>query len=479
MRRDSLNRNVTVHVQTVLFQETQRWQIAVAAAVRRMARAVINISAGEIVQPINTFNIRVLGCLSKVVGAVWLLFSPVQAMSATMSVSLTAGMANSASTLTLSHPQYNEAACILLADQIARFKSQSHLTLYKESVRDYERHCQRAQPQPDGPNRVEMRGSAQVSAPTNVVVSQSLADTSLPSVSSASAMTSAQAENVTADAVLSDSAAANRGMASSVSSAADAALQHRVFDSFMPQPGAANGVVAQILRLLDYLWLYVLAIPLWLWVILVTCVVAMPWRGSLTKAEKLGRDAERDLARLLRQSLADECRHYRNLVLHSELGDLTEIDHLVLSPQGVFVIEVKNLQGSITGHEFQPTWTQHVFGNKRIFQNPLRQNYKHTQAVAALLQLDEQQAATMIHSVIAFGRRGTLKIHAIATVMYVDEVALYIQHTQQQCSPDQVFSHEQLQQFSAAFERALEQAPILRQAHKLQEQSKALVRGLH
>lgn len=383
--------------------------------------------------------------------------------------------ANSASTLQLSHPQFNEAACILLADQIARFKSQSHLTLYKKSVRDYERHCQRAQPtgaQSASSPSVDMRGdtSAWGTSQAKEELSESGTDVSLASVSSANT-----AAMITS-AARPESSVANSQLGTATTSGADAAFWHTVFD---PQQGAAQGVLAPLMPLLQQLWLFALAIPLWLWVIVLTCVVAMPWRGSLTKQERLGREAEQQLARLLRQSLPDDCQHYRNLVLHSDRGDLTEIDHLVLSPQGVFVIEVKNFQGFIMGHEFQPTWTQSMFGNKTTFQNPLRQNYKHTQAVAALLQLDEQQASTMIHSVIAFGRRGTLKTNTPSMVMYLDEVPMHIQQIQHHCEPHLWFSQAQLQQFNTLLGLALEQAPVLRQAHKLQEQSKAMVRSLH
>src|SRR5437763_4468828 len=66
----------------------------------------------------------------------------------------------------------------------------------------------------------------------------------------------------------------------------------------------------------------------------------------------------------------------------------TQIDHVVVSSFGVFVIETKNVSGWIFGRENDAKWTQVLPGKKRQFQNPLRQNYRHTRALADFLRLD-------------------------------------------------------------------------------------------
>jgi hypothetical protein len=76
----------------------------------------------------------------------------------------------------------------------------------------------------------------------------------------------------------------------------------------------------------------------------------------------------------------------------------TQIDHLVVSPFGIFVIETKNMKGWIFGRQHQAQWTQTIYGDRRKFQNPLRQNYKHVKAVQELLGLASHQ----VHNVVAF-----------------------------------------------------------------------------
>ena len=64
---------------------------------------------------------------------------------------------------------------------------------------------------------------------------------------------------------------------------------------------------------------------------------------------------------------------FRYTVLHDVTlpagAATTQIDHLVLSSHGIFVIETKNFSGWIFGSELQGKWAQ-TFRNKKIsFQN--------------------------------------------------------------------------------------------------------------
>lgn len=64
----------------------------------------------------------------------------------------------------------------------------------------------------------------------------------------------------------------------------------------------------------------------------------------------------------------------------------TQIDHVIVSRYGIFVVETKNMMGWIFGDENQAEWTQSLPGGRKFrFQNPLRQNYRHTRALAEFL----------------------------------------------------------------------------------------------
>jgi restriction system protein len=71
---------------------------------------------------------------------------------------------------------------------------------------------------------------------------------------------------------------------------------------------------------------------------------------------------------------------FKNVTLPTEEGT-TQIDHVIVSRFGVFVIETKNLKGWIFGSPQQEFWTQKIYRHTSKFQNPLRQNYKHTKTL--------------------------------------------------------------------------------------------------
>jgi predicted RNA-binding Zn-ribbon protein involved in translation (DUF1610 family) len=94
----------------------------------------------------------------------------------------------------------------------------------------------------------------------------------------------------------------------------------------------------------------------------------------------------------------------KNVTLPTEDGT-TQIDHIIASVYGVFVIETKNMKGWIFGSQNQPTWTQKIYKHSNKFQNPLRQNYKHVKTLEESLGLKDEQ----IHSLIVFVGDSTFK----------------------------------------------------------------------
>lgn len=74
----------------------------------------------------------------------------------------------------------------------------------------------------------------------------------------------------------------------------------------------------------------------------------------------------------------------------------TQIDHVIVSRYGVFVVETKNMGGWIFGDEKNPQWTQVLFDKKFPFQNPLHQNYRHTKALADFLGVDHNKFFSIV-----------------------------------------------------------------------------------
>lgn len=90
----------------------------------------------------------------------------------------------------------------------------------------------------------------------------------------------------------------------------------------------------------------------------------------------------------------------------------TQIDHVIVSRYGIFVVETKNMKGWIFGGERQAKWTQKIFKKSFQFQNPLRQNHKHVKALEAALDVPPE----VIHSVIVFTGEAKFKTTMPANV---------------------------------------------------------------
>jgi restriction system protein len=84
---------------------------------------------------------------------------------------------------------------------------------------------------------------------------------------------------------------------------------------------------------------------------------------------------------------------------------MTELDHVVVSAHGIFVIETKNYSGWIFGSEQDRMWTRTNYGNKCKFLNPLIQNKGHVDSLAAFLGLPR----SAFHPVVFFIGDATIK----------------------------------------------------------------------
>ena len=93
-----------------------------------------------------------------------------------------------------------------------------------------------------------------------------------------------------------------------------------------------------------------------------------------------------------------------------------QIDYLVLSHFGIFVIEMKNYYGLIKGKEFDNKWCQLLGKTKNYFVNPLHQNYGHIKSLSNLLKLDDKYFI----SIICFSNQAKIDVKSNSTVTQVD-----------------------------------------------------------
>jgi restriction system protein len=89
--------------------------------------------------------------------------------------------------------------------------------------------------------------------------------------------------------------------------------------------------------------------------------------------------------------------HFRKIIIPTSRGT-TEIDHLIVSKFGIFVVELKDRSGWIFANSKDAHWTAVHFRKKFRFQNPLRQNYGHMRALQEFLGVDPR----VMHGIVVF-----------------------------------------------------------------------------
>lgn len=89
-------------------------------------------------------------------------------------------------------------------------------------------------------------------------------------------------------------------------------------------------------------------------------------------------------------------KRFHNLIIPSENGT-TQIDHLIVSEFGLFIVETKNKGGWIFGSEGQSKWTQTISGKKYSFQNPLHQAFRQKKVLSAFLGIDESLIRIVVY----------------------------------------------------------------------------------
>ena len=105
--------------------------------------------------------------------------------------------------------------------------------------------------------------------------------------------------------------------------------------------------------------------------------------------------------------LPDEYIIFNNLYFESN-GRSTQIDHVVVSPYGVFVIETKGYKGWILGGENSEYRTQLLYKHKHELYNPIKQNDGHVKFLRHLL---EYPVDIPFFPIVVFNNSAELKVH--------------------------------------------------------------------
>ena len=162
-----------------------------------------------------------------------------------------------------------------------------------------------------------------------------------------------------------------------------------------------------------------------------------------TWAERIGENGERTVSSYLADLECDDYQIFNDLLLRDG-NYTTQIDHIILSRYGVFVIETKNVHGKVYGSgnaefwkQYLPDWGYKHYGTTQEHQlrNPLWQNAGHIKSLRRLVFDND----IPIHGIVVFPYETDLYVTADQPVLKMWQVVPYIKQYR-----DKVLSADQL-----------------------------------
>ena len=101
----------------------------------------------------------------------------------------------------------------------------------------------------------------------------------------------------------------------------------------------------------------------------------------------------------------------------------TEIDHVIISPYGIFCVETKSHVGSIYGSVAKKEWKQYLKGKDYSFYNPVFQNNNHAKALSLVLG---QRLKSKVHSYVVFPYADKVKVNSPYVFTYTKDIIAII-----------------------------------------------------
>lgn len=111
-------------------------------------------------------------------------------------------------------------------------------------------------------------------------------------------------------------------------------------------------------------------------------------RFSFHKKNEYGDIGERRINKLLRTISYPDGKIFNSIIIGSDDIGFSEIDHILVSTKGIFVVETKYFNGTICVKENDDYWIEKRNGryNKELkFYSPIKQNYAHINKLKSIL----------------------------------------------------------------------------------------------
>lgn len=191
----------------------------------------------------------------------------------------------------------------------------------------------------------------------------------------------------------------------------------------------------------------------WLYLLIACIIIRILWKS--VKGKVKGVMGEKNVAVILQSLPKSQYLVLNNIMIPTKYGT-SQIDHIVVSIYGIFVIETKNYKGWITGSENGDKWIKNMYGKKYPFRNPIKQNYGHIKALQELLNVPKSAYV----SIIAFSPKTTIKVKTSNHVIHFSKLKRVIKSYSQK-----ILEADTLEMLAATIRNANVNSQDNRKAH--------------
>lgn len=147
------------------------------------------------------------------------------------------------------------------------------------------------------------------------------------------------------------------------------------------------------------------------------------WIVELIKPRLKGFWGEKKVSFRLKLLNSKKYKVLNNVLIQTE-NRSSQIDHIMITNSGIFVIETKNYSGWIFGHERAYEWTQTLYKRKHKFRNPIKQCQGQIKTLKRVLS---EFDSIKYYPVVVFTGDAVLKdVTSYAPVLYGNELLSYI-----------------------------------------------------
>jgi len=152
----------------------------------------------------------------------------------------------------------------------------------------------------------------------------------------------------------------------------------------------------------------------YIWLPIILFGTVLPNIVKVIKPKIKGYLGEKTAALLFATLDKKKYKTINNLIIKTD-DQSTQIDHVVVSNYGIFVIETKNYKGWIIGDESGDYWKQVIYKEKNNFFNPIKQNQYHIKFLKSTLKIFPE---VQYYSIVSFADEADIKVKTAKDVVH-------------------------------------------------------------